>query len=70
MTAIINTLVEEFQELSLEDQEYVADIIKKQLLESRRNRLAGRIAETQESYRTGKCKTGSFADLMEDLEND
>ena len=70
MTANINTLVEEFQELSLEDQEYVSEIIQKQLMESRREHLADRIAEARESYRTGASKTGCFMDLMEDLEND
>ena len=35
----INTFVEEFQGLSLEDQEYVAELIKKQLVESRRQSL-------------------------------
>ena len=70
MTANISNLVEEFQGLTLEDQESAADIIRKQLLESRREHLAVRSAEAQESYRSGKSKTGSFSDLMKDLEND
>ena len=40
MTANINTVVEEFQELSLEDQEYVSEIIQKQLMESRRESIS------------------------------
>jgi hypothetical protein len=36
MSATINTLVEEFQYLHLDDQEYAADLLLKQLIESRR----------------------------------
>ena len=70
MSAGINALVEEFQELPLDEQEYVAEIISKQLLESRREHLAGRIAEARANYRTGQIRSGSFNELMEDLEND
>ena len=70
MSENINAVVDKFQELSLEDQEYVAEIIHKQLLESRREHLADRIAEARSNYRTGKSTSGSFDELMEDLEND
>ena len=66
----INTFVEEFQGLSLEDQEYVAELIKKQLVESRRQSLVNRVAEARENYRIGRTKSGSIDDLMGDLEND
>jgi len=70
MSSSINALVDEFQELPLDDQEYVAEIIAKQLLEFRREHLADRIAEARANYKTGKSKSGSFDELMEDLEND
>jgi hypothetical protein len=66
----INTLLEEFQELALDDQEYVAELINKQLIEFRREHLETRVAEARENYRTGRTKSGSIDDLMEDLEND
>jgi len=69
MNANINAVVDKFQELPLEEQEYVAEIIAKQLLESRREHLATRIAEARSNYKTGKCNSGSFDELMEDLEN-
>lgn len=68
MRAIINTLVEEFQELPLDDQEYVAEIICKQLLEFKREELADRVAEARVNYKMGKCKSGAFDELMEDLD--
>ncbi len=70
MSSSINALVDEFQELPLDDQEYVAEIITKQLLEFKREHLADRIAEARVNYKTGKSKSGSFNELMEDLEND
>jgi hypothetical protein len=70
MSSSINALVDEFQELPLDDQEYVAEIIAKQLLEFRREHLVDRIAEARANYKTGKSKSGSFDELMEDLEND
>ncbi|MDZ7696486.1 MAG: hypothetical protein U5R49_06030 [Deltaproteobacteria bacterium] len=70
MRAIINTLVEEFQELPLDDQEYVAEIINRQLLEFKREQLSNRITEARVNYKTGKSKSGFFEELMEDLEND
>ncbi len=42
MDAMIKNLVDDFQGLSLEDQEYVAEIIKKQLIEFRREYLEAR----------------------------
>jgi len=70
MSSSINALVDEFQQLALDDQEYVAEIITKQLLEFRREHFADRIVEARASYKAGKTKSGSFDELMEDLEND
>ncbi len=70
LTANINVLVEEFQELPLGDQEYVSEIIAKQLIEFKRERLAVRVQEARANYTTNQIKTGSFDMLMEDLEND
>ena len=70
MSSRINSLVDEFQQLPLDDQEYVAKIITKQLLEFRREHLADRVAEARANYKSGKTKSGSFGELMEDLEND
>jgi hypothetical protein len=70
MSSSINALVDEFQELPLDDQEYVAEIIAKQLLEFRREHLGDRIATARANYKTGKSQSGSFDELMDDLEND
>jgi hypothetical protein len=48
----------------------VAEIIAKQLLEFRREHLGDRIATARANYKTGKSQSGSFDELMDDLEND
>jgi len=70
MDSSIKAVVDEFLQLPLDDQEYVAEIITKQLSEFRREHLAERIAEARANYNTGKTKSGSFDELMKDLEND
>jgi hypothetical protein len=70
MSATINALVEEFQDLPLDDQEYAADLLLKQLIESRREHLATRVIEVRFNYHAGRIMSGTFDKLMEDLEND
>ena len=41
----INKVIEEFSHLPPEDKEYVAEIIRKQLIEAKRDRLAERAQE-------------------------
>ncbi len=48
----------------------MAEIITKQLLESRREHLAARVEEARANYATSQTKSGSFDELMEDLEHD
>lgn len=69
MSATIDALVEEFQDLSLDDREYAA-LILKQLIESRREHLAARVIEARANYHAGRIMSGTFHKLMEDLEND
>jgi len=66
----INKVIEEFSLLPQEDKEYVAEIIKKQLIEAKRNRLAERAREARGNFERGSAKTGALRDLMEDLDSD
>ena len=70
MNSSISNLLSEFESLNLNDKEYVAEMIKKQLVECRREYLAARVSEARGNYKTGQVKKGSFNDLMQDLEND
>jgi hypothetical protein len=69
-TSVLNNLVEEFQGLPFEDKEYVYNIFEKQLIESRREAILKRAIESKQNYEQGNFKSGSAADLLEDLEND
>jgi len=66
----INKVIEEFRHLPPEDKEYVAEIIRKQLIEVKRDRLAERAREARMNFEKGSAKTGSLKDLMEDLDSD
>jgi hypothetical protein len=66
----INKVIEEFSHLSQEHMEYLAEIIRKQVTEEKRNRLAERAHEARENFEKGSAKTGTLKDLMEDLDSD
>jgi len=66
----INKVIEEFSHLPPEDKEYVAEIIQKQLIEAKRDRIAQRAREATVNLERGSVKTGSLKDLMEDLDSD
>jgi hypothetical protein len=66
----INKLIDEFNELTLDDKEYMLDIIKKQLIEAKRNALAGRAKKAMSNFKKGFVKEGSVKDLYKDLEGD
>ena len=66
----INKVIEEFSHLPPEDKEYVAEVIRKQLIEVKRDRLAERAREAKMNFERGEAKTGTLNDLMEDLDRD
>jgi hypothetical protein len=70
MDTDINKVIEEFGHLPLEDMEYVSEIIKKQIIDVRRDALAMRVQEAKHNYAKGQTKRGTLKDLMEDLESD
>ena len=70
MNTVMDHLLDEFQELPLEDKEYLTEIIQKRLIETKRDYLAARISEAREDYSRGDAKSGSIKELMKDLEND
>jgi hypothetical protein len=48
-------------------QEDLIDIIRRRLIEQRRDRLADSIREAREEYARGEVKKGSVDDLMKEL---
>jgi len=45
-TKTLNKLIEDFGQLPLDDKEYVVDIVKKQLVEAKRDAIAKRAKQT------------------------
>ena len=66
----VNEVIKEFGELPPEDKEYVAEIIKKQVLELKREMLAQRAEEAKMNFEKGLIKSGGIKELLEDLESD
>jgi len=66
----VNKVIEGFSHLPPEDKEYVAEIIRKQLTEVKRQKLAERAREARKNLKKLAVKTGTIKDLMEDLDRD
>ncbi len=65
----INKLIEDFEKLSIGDKEYAVDVIKKQLIESKRTAIAKRAKEAMANRKKGLVKRGSVEELHKDLES-
>lgn len=69
-TTTINKVIEEFSHLEMEDKEYVAELINKQLIDAKREKIARRSKAAMENLKNGKVSEGTVEDLYRDLEND
>jgi hypothetical protein len=66
----INSMVESFEHLDLEEKEYLVDIFAKEVREEKRERIYERYLEAKTNREEGKIKIGDVKDLMADLEED
>ena len=64
----LNKLIEDFEGLSVDEKEYALDLVKKQLIEAKRNALAKRAREAVANLRKGRVKRGTIKDLYGDIE--
>jgi hypothetical protein len=64
----LNELIEEFGRLALDDKEYVVDILKRQLIEGKRDAIAKRAQGAVANMAKGKAKTGTVKVFFEELE--
>ncbi|NCO24873.1 MAG: hypothetical protein GW897_07150 [bacterium] len=63
-------MIEDFNRLPLDDKEYAAEVIKKQLIEAKRLAIAKRAKEAMANLRKGNSKIGNIKELYKDLESD
>ena len=66
----LNKVIEDFNQLPLDDKDYVIDIIKKQLIEAKREAIAKRAETTLSNLKKKKVKSGTIEELYKDLEGD
>ena len=64
----LNKLIDDFSNLPLEDKAYAVGVIKKQLIEAKREAIARRAKMAETHLRKHKVKKGTWKDLYEDLE--
>lgn len=67
-TATLNKLIDDFSHLSVEDKEYAIEVVKKQLIESKRDAISKKAKNALSNRNKGKAKTGTLKDLYKDLE--
>lgn len=70
MNSTIDKLIDDFRELPLNDKEYAVDIIRKQLLDAKRESIAKRAKEAMANLKRGMTKRGTTRELYKDLESD
>ncbi len=68
--AALNKLIEEFNLLPLDDKEYAAEVMKKQLIEAKRDAIAKRAKMAMTSLGKRMTKRGTVKELYRDLESD
>ncbi|MGA7878106.1 MAG: hypothetical protein WCA08_20775 [Desulfoferrobacter sp.] len=67
-TREVNRVIEDFGRLNLEDKEYVAGVLRRRIIEERREEILQRAQEARESFDRGEVKVGGLQDLYKDLE--
>ncbi len=63
-------IIDSVEKLSLDDQDYLFELIKKRRIEKRRLEIAANAKATLESLKQGTAKKGSVNDLIADLWDD
>ena len=66
----LKNFIEDFKNLPIKEKEYALEIVKKQIIEEKRDFIANRAKEVSNNYRIGNIKTGDVNSLYKDLESD
>jgi len=68
--ASFQELIDSIEQLSLEEQNYLFELIQKRRIEFRRSEIAVNAQATLKAVETGTAKQGNFQDLKADLLGD
>ncbi len=63
----LNQVLESVERLPVEDQEILIDVIRKRLIEKRRDELARSITQAQKDYEEGNVFRGTIEDVIAEL---
>ena len=69
-TATVNEAYSIYNELQIEDKEFLLDLIKKQIVEARREAILAKAKAAESNYLNGKAFHGNVDEVMEFLDND
>jgi hypothetical protein len=70
MAITFQEILESIESLSVEDQDYLFDLIKKRRIEERRLEIAQNRDAILKDFKEGKAKIGTVDDLIADLLED
>ena len=63
----LNTVLEYVDKLDIEDQQYVQEIIRRRLLDTRRTAIVSRAKQAKTNVRKHASRRGTAKDLLADL---
>lgn len=68
-TSIFNRTLEAVEALPAEEQVLLIELVKNRLKQNRRDELLEAVKESREAFKRGDVKSGTVADLMEELKD-
>ena len=68
--AYFQDIIDTIESLSIEDQDYLFDLIRKRRIEKRRAEIANNALVIKDDLKQGKAKIGTVNDLLADLLED
>ena len=69
-TMLLNNVIKDFSVLPLDDKQYAVDLMEKQLIEAKREAIAGKAKKAVANLKKGAVKKGAIKELYKDLEID
>jgi len=67
---VFQQIIDSIEVLSIEDQDYLFELIRKRRIENRRREILANSEEVMKSFKDGTAKRGSVDDLIADLLGD
>ncbi len=67
---VFQQIIDSIEGLSIEDQDYLFELIRKRRIENRRQEILANSEEVMRSFKNGTAKRGSVDELIADLLGD